>query len=595
MSKSISTSKQDPHILAVRAGHLTSSSRTDRIKDVDPQDEEYKLGNELEKKRKLDFSSEDVDQTAQELLALRTDRDEKANENAMLRARIMELENSLGTSEASLQDSEEVKSKLVETERLLQVRTEEVAETSAANAQMEDQIDKLQKSLEERGKAVDTQLIVIAQLSSRLKLDQKASELTNLKVLSQTECDLKAENTRLKLQLQKMEKSMKDIRDRLMLSQGNIRVFCRVRPLSAKEGKMNLDAMAVLIPKNNIDNKIAVKGHEGDFKFDKVFSPDTTQTLIFKEIADLVISALDGYKTGSGKTFTMFGDSTDETLRGVIPRSMQQIFQAIREKASTGWNYTVQASLLEIHNEAIRDLLKGYNDDDEATSSKPEKGSAAAKKAELSLYNIIHEKDGSTTVLGLRVVTVQSVEDAAAVFAYAHKKRAVGRTDMNEESSRSHAVFTLRLNGRNKDTGETTHGILNLIDLAGSERLKRSNATGATRTESININKSLSCLSHVLEARAKGELPRYRDGKLTYLLQKSIEKQSRTVMFLNISPDSSSTDETLGSLKFGTMVNGCDIGVASRDIRSGDSGPEDLPTRTGSSSIHHGSKMKGKI
>ncbi|CAI5460593.1 unnamed protein product [Closterium sp. Yama58-4] len=612
-----------------------------------------------------DTLSEDVEQKAKDLLALSMVRDEKEKELGLLRADKVELEHSVGTLKVSLQNAnerlEEVKSRLLDSEKLLQDKTKELfdlnveaatmrsaADLSSANAErvqsmMQDQIDKLTKETEKMEKQINFQNVrlshganavflrkppnpphachtlqgLIGQLTGevtarREEVDQKAVELKNLEGLSQSECDLKAEITRLRrelaereqlfrkkdLLLQEMEKRMKVLHNRLMLLKGNIRVFCRVRPLSAKEGERNSTAMAVSIPENNIDNKIAVQGHEGDFKFDKVFPPETTQTVVFEEIADLVTSALDGYKvcifaygqTGSGKTFTMFGDTTDEALRGVIPRSIQQIFKASREKSTMGWEYSIQVSLLEIHNESIRDLLKGFHSDDEATSSKPEKGSAAAKKAELSLYNIIHEKDGSTTVVGLKVVTVQSVEDAAEIFAHAHKKRSVARTDMNEESSRSHAVFTLRLNGRNRDTGETTHGILNLIDLAGSERLKKSNATGSTRTESIAINKSLSSLSHVLEARAKGELPRYRDGKLTYLLQKSIEKESRTLMFLNISPDSSSTDETLGSLKFGAMVNSCDLGVASRDIRSLDSEAEERPRRASSISIYPGGK-----
>ncbi|CAI5505613.1 unnamed protein product, partial [Closterium sp. Naga37s-1] len=588
-----------------------------------------------------DALSEDVEQKEKDLLALTMDRDEKVKELGLLRAGKLELERSVDSLKLSMQSAnerlEEVKSRLLDSEKLLQEKTKELfdlnvvaatlrsaadersAATDTVHSMMKDQIDKLTKEQEENKKAIDFQRNLIGQLTGevtarRVEVDQKEVELKNLEGISQSECDLKAEITRLRrelaereqlfrkkdLLLQEMEKRMKVLHNRLMLMKGNIRVFCRVRPLSAKEGERNPAAMAVRIPENNIDNKIAVQGHEGDFKFDKVFPPDTTQTVVFEEIADLVTSALDGYKvcvfaygqTGSGKTFTMFGDTTDETLRGVIPRSMQQIFLVSREKFTMGWEYTIQVSLLEIHNESIRDLLKGFHNDEEATSSKPEKGSAAAKKAELSLYNIIHEKDGSTTVLGLKVVTVQSVEDAAEVFAYAHKKRSVGRTDMNEESSRSHAVFTLRLNGRNRDTGETTHGILNLIDLAGSERLKKSNATGSTRTESIAINKSLSSLSHVLEARAKGELPRYRDGKLTYLLQKSIEKESRTLMFLNISPDCSSTDETLGSLKFGAMVNSCDLGVASRDIRSVDSEAEERQRRS-STSINHGGKKNG--
>ncbi|GJP50589.1 hypothetical protein CLOM_g9739 [Closterium sp. NIES-68] len=589
-----------------------------------------------------DALSEDAEQKAKDLIAVGKDLDEKVKELGLLHAEKMELERNLDTLKVSLQSAnvrlEEVKARLQDSEKLLQDKGKELfdlnaevatlKERSAASERLhsversllQDQIDMMTKEKEDKDADILFHKNLVNKLTGevearRAEVGVKDDKLKGLEGLSQSECDLRTEITRLRrelaereqlfrqkdLLLQEMEKRLKLLHNRLMLLKGNIRVFCRVRPLSSKEEERSHSAMAVRIPENNIDNKIAVQGHEGDFKFDKVFPPATTQTAVFEDISDLVTSALDGYKvcifaygqTGSGKTFTMFGDTMEEALRGVIPRSMDQIFKVGREKSTLGWEYTIQASLLEIHNESIRDLLKGFRNEEEASTSKPEKGSAAAKKAELSLYNIIHEKDGSTTVVGLKVVTVQSAEDATELFAHAHKKRSVGRTDMNEESSRSHAVFTLRLNGRNRDTGETTRGILNLIDLAGSERLKKSNATGSTLTESIAINKSLSSLSHVLEARAKGELPRYRDGKLTYLLQKSIEKDSRTLMFLNISPDISSADETMGSLKFGAMVNSCDLGVATRDIRSAESEAEDRQRRASSSSSHQGSKKKG--
>lgn len=112
----------------------------------------------------------------------------------------------------------------------------------------------------------------------------------------------------------------------------------------------------------------------------------------------------------------------------------------------------------------------------------------------------------------------------------ANQNRATGATNMNERSSRSHSVFTLRLSGRNKLTNERTVGILNLIDLAGSERVAMSGATGDRLTETININKSLSCLKSVIHAlvnkKEGGHIP-YRNSKLTYLLQNSLGKQQQ--------------------------------------------------------------------
>jgi len=139
---------------------------------------------------------------------------------------------------------------------------------------------------------------------------------------------------------------------------------------------------------------------------------------------------------------------------------------------------------------------------------------------------------------------------------------------MNDRSSRSHSVFQLRLVGKNTITGEKCNGLLNLIDLAGSERLQASGSTGDRLTETKNINKSLSCLGDVITALANNDqhIP-YRNSKLTFLLQNSLGGNSKTLMFVNISPATSSLSESLSSLRFATKVNACEIGTAKKNIK----------------------------
>ncbi|KAJ3025919.1 UNVERIFIED_CONTAM: hypothetical protein HDU68_006504 [Siphonaria sp. JEL0065] len=163
----------------------------------------------------------------------------------------------------------------------------------------------------------------------------------------------------------------------------------------------------------------------------------------------------------------------------------------------------------------------------------------------------------------LRLVPVTSGKEVHSLLKKAQTNRAVAATNSNEHSSRSHSVFTLRLTGHNSLTEESCEGVLNLIDLAGSERLSSSGSTGDRLKETQAINKSLSSLGDVIYALGNKEqhVP-YRNSKLTYLLQNSLGGNSKTLMFVNVSPNAASMSESLCSLRFATKVNSCQIGTA---------------------------------
>ncbi|XP_031270349.1 kinesin-like protein KIN-14N [Pistacia vera] len=360
------------------------------------------------------------------------------------------------------------------------------------------------------------------------------------------------------------EKLRKKLHNTILELKGNIRVFCRVRPFlpddsCSIEGRVISYPTSTEVLGRGID--IMQNGQKHAFTFDRVFMPDAPQEDVFVEISQLVQSALDGYKvcifaygqTGSGKTYTMMGKPGQ---KGLIPRSLEQIFQTRQSLQPQGWKYEMQVSMLEIYNETIRDLLN-------RDVTRTENGAAGKQ------YAIKHDANGNTHVSDLTVVDVCSAKEVSYLLDRAAHSRSVGKTQMNEQSSRSHFVFTLRISGVNESTEQQVQGVLNLIDLAGSERLSKSGSTGDRLKETQAINRSLSSLSDVIFSLAKKEdhVP-FRNSKLTYLLQPCLGGDSKTLMFVNISPEPSSVGESLCSLRFASRVNACEIGTPRRQTNT---------------------------
>ncbi|XVF77656.1 hypothetical protein PTKIN_Ptkin14bG0064700 [Pterospermum kingtungense] len=363
------------------------------------------------------------------------------------------------------------------------------------------------------------------------------------------------------------EKLRKKLHNTILELKGNIRVFCRVRPQlpdenSSNQGKVISYPTSMEYIGRGID--MTQNGQKHSFTFDRVFMPDASQEEVFVEISQLVQSALDGYKvcifaygqTGSGKTYTMMGGPVQLEEKGLIPRSLEQIFQTKQALQPQGWRYEMQVSMLEIYNETIRDLLSTNRD-----ASRTENGVAGKQ------YTIKHDANGNTQVSDLTIVDVQSSSEVSYLLDRAAHSRSVGKTQMNEQSSRSHFVFTMRITGVNESTEQQVQGVLNLIDLAGSERLSKSGSTGDRLKETQAINKSLSSLADVIFALAKKEdhVP-FRNSKLTYLLQPCLGGDSKTLMFVNISPEPFSAGESLCSLRFAARVNACEIGTPRRQL-----------------------------
>lgn len=260
-----------------------------------------------------------------------------------------------------------------------------------------------------------------------------------------------------------------------------------------------------------------------------------------------------------GKTFTMEG-TTDNP--GVAPRAVSELFDKITELESE-WIYTVSFSMLEIYNEAIYDLSVSTNTTTTTTSH---------IQKEKEKLDIRQGPDGTNIVSGLIEQTVNTSTQVLELMKLGQNNRATGSHDMNEHSSRSHSIITLSCRGKNKIDEQTTYGKLYLIDLAGSERVSKTDATGDRLKEAQNINRSLSALGDVINAlgnKKQGHVP-YRNSKLTFLLQDSLGGNSKTLMFVNISPAIYNLSETVCSLNFASRCRNVELGSARKQINSSD-------------------------
>ncbi|KAF5814947.1 putative minus-end-directed kinesin ATPase [Helianthus annuus] len=409
-------------------------------------------------------------------------------------------------------------------------------ELEARCASQSDQIKKLQEKLD----AAENKLAMSDVSAFEIRTGYEEQKRVN------SELQFRLDEAELKLV--EGEALRKKLHNTILELKGNIRVFCRVRPLLLDDAADN-EPKAVSFPTTteNLGRGIELlqHGQKHSFVFDKVFVPESSQEEVFVEVSQLVQSALDGYK-GRENAYND-GTSGNDDDKGLIPRSLEQIFESRQTLQNQGWKF----SMLEIYNETIRDLL---------TINRP--GSTEARTKQ---YVIKHDANGNTHVSDLTVVDVRSSREVSFLLNRAAQSRSVGMTQMNEQSSRSHFVFTMRITGVNESTEQQVHGVLNLIDLAGSERLSKSGSTGDRLKETQAINKSLSSLSDVIFALAKKEehVP-FRNSKLTYLLQPCLGGDSKTLMVVNVSPAPSSINESLCSLRFAARVNACEIGTPRR-------------------------------
>ncbi|KAF5444876.1 hypothetical protein F2P56_033969 [Juglans regia] len=350
-----------------------------------------------------------------------------------------------------------------------------------------------------------------------------------------------------------------------------VKVAVHVRPLIADERLQGCKDCVTVVP-----GKPQVQIGAHSFTFDRVYgSTASPSSEMFKEcIAPLVDGLFQGYnatvlaygQTGSGKTYTMGTGFKDGCPTGIIPQVMDVLFSKI-ENLKHQTEFQLHVSFIEILKEEVQDLL------DPTSLSKPETANGHAGKVPSPVKSPIQIREtsnGVITLAGSTEVSVSTLKEMAACLEQGSLSRATGSTNMNNQSSRSHAIFTITLEQMRKfnpsissdsNLSETENeeylcAKLHLVDLAGSERAKRTGSDGLRFKEGVHINKGLLALGNVISAlgdekkRKEGVHVPYRDSKLTRLLQDSLGGNSRTVMIACISPADINAEETLNTLKY---------------------------------------------
>lgn len=332
-------------------------------------------------------------------------------------------------------------------------------------------------------------------------------------------------------------------------SSESVKVVVRCRPLNQREdssgppgGIIQMDLrLGQVILRNP---RAAASEPQKTFTFDGVYDASSKQRDLYDEsVRPLVDSVLAGFngtifaygQTGTGKTYTMQGAWMDPEKRGVIPNAFDHVFTHI-SRSQSDKQYLVRASYLEIYLEEIRDLLD------------PKHGSTRA-------LELRESPESGVYVRNLTSCVCKSIKEIEDVMNMGNQARAVGATDMNEHSSRSHALFLITVECSQPGPDGRKHirvGRLNLVDLAGSERQAKTGVQGERLKEAAKINLSLSALGNVISALAdgrSGHVP-YRDSKLTRLLQDSLGGNAKTVMVATLGPAPQHYDETLTTLRY---------------------------------------------
>ena len=331
------------------------------------------------------------------------------------------------------------------------------------------------------------------------------------------------------------------IHNRYMYLRGNLRVMCRVRPFLPSEKINKKSQMETMIINNDSISICQENKQEKNFEYDYIFDTKSTQKDVYEEVTLLIQSMVQGNniciiaygQTCTGKTYTIQGPNSKNP--GIVPRAARELFLILNNFSKSNYFESIRLSLtiIEIYNEQIYNLLE------ESTPN-------------LTMYE---DASGNLIIPDLNPISINNFEEANKLFKLAARFRHTSSTEYNDRSSRSHCIFSFQLKLTGKD-GRIIRSTLHIIDLAGSERISKSQSKDEKlRKESICINLSLHSLSTVLNSIAlKANHIPYRDSKLTHFLKDSLNENYNILLILLVSPNVKDISETISTLQFGERI-----------------------------------------
>ncbi|KAH9605185.1 hypothetical protein KSS87_010351, partial [Heliosperma pusillum] len=329
----------------------------------------------------------------------------------------------------------------------------------------------------------------------------------------------------------------------LLTAKGNVKVFCRTRPLFENEDPSIVEFPDEYTIRVNTGDE-TLTNPKKDFEFDRVYGPHVGQTEVFADVQPFVQSALDGYnvsifaygQTNSGKSYTMEGSSHD---RGLYARCFEELFDLSNLESTSTSRFSFSVTIFELYNDQIKDLIVAS----EKSSSKVRMGLPG------SFIEVTSEK-------------VDNPVEFSRVLKAALQTRGTDASKLNV----SHLFVTIHIYFDNVITGENLYSKLSLVDLAGSESLTSITESGEHVTELLHIMQSLSALGDVLSSLTskKDDVP-YENSLLTRLLADSIGGSAKTLVIVNTCPDVSNLSETLSSLNFSTRARSATLSLGNRD------------------------------